>query len=238
MALRTHTTAITPSDFPFYRNKRNDLPIGLGACVADDRFRRLLGDTAWFNLPETTRARFGRKAVAGRTITYLGEVIVWRANLAGRILAALGRLVGGPLPRHADLGVAAAVTVTEDGAEGGQIWTRQYGRHHGFPQMIHSVKRFAGSTGLEEYLGFGLGIALIVREGGGALWFDSDHYFVRLGKRRFRVPRWLAPGALTIGHLDHGDGWFTFTLDLVHPRFGALMHQQCRFTEAVAGTIQ
>ena len=237
-------TATTP-DFSLYRNNWNEtlpntLPEerNLGACVADDRFRALLGDPAWFSLPAATRTRFGRKAVAGRTITYLGEVTACKANFWGRCLAQIGRLVGGPLPLHADLAVAAAVTVAEDEAEAGQIWTRQYGRHCGFPQVIHSVKRFAGKTGLEEYLGFGLGIALTVRVADGALWFESDHYFLRIGNRRLGLLRWLNPGALTIGHIDHGNGWFTFTLDLVHAGFGRLMHQECRFTEAVAGTIQ
>ncbi|MEY2927113.1 MAG: hypothetical protein RL367_1590 [Pseudomonadota bacterium] len=230
-----HLTATdTTSNFSFYRNNRTSP----AACIADDRFRQLLGDADWFSLPATTRARFGRKAVGNRTITYLGEVTHYETGLAGRVLAQIARLIGGPLPLHADLGLAAAVTVTEDEAEGGQIWTRQYGRHRGFPQMIHSVKRFAGSTGLEEYLGRGFGIALKLRVAGGALYFDSDHYFLRLGSHRLALPRWLTPGDLTIGHIDHGDSWFTFTLDLAHPVFGRLIHQQCRFTEAVTGTLQ
>jgi hypothetical protein len=230
-----HQIGIGPtSDFSFYRNNR----AVLAACTADDRFRQLLGDADWFSLPATTRARFGRKAVGSRTITYLGEVTQYETGLAGRALAQIARLIGGPLPLHPDLGIAAAVTVTEDEAEGGQIWTRQYGRHRGFPQMIHSVKRFAGSTGLEEYLGRGFGIALRLRVADGALYFDSDHYFLRLAGQRFALPRWLTPGNLSIGHIDHGDGWFTFTLDLAHPVFGRLMYQKCRFTEAVTGTLQ
>ncbi len=234
MVALQNTGRVARKDFSFYRNERTDL----GACIPDNRFHLLLGDRAWFSLPATTRARFGRKAVGGRTITYLGEVTTYATNTAGRILGQLARLIGGPLPIHADLGTAAAVTVTEDEAEGGQIWTRQYGRHRGFPQVIHSVKRFAGATGLEEYLGFGFGIALGLRAEGGTLWFESDHYFWRLGGRRMRLPRWLAPGALSIGHIDHGDGWFTFTLDLAHPLFGRMIHQQCRFTEAEIGTVQ
>eukprot|EP01035_Chromulina_nebulosa_P012944 gene12944-17241_t len=108
----------------------------------------------------------------------------------------------------------AAVVVAEDGASGGQHWTRLYGRPRGFPQVIRSTKRFAGLTGLEEYLGAGFGIALRVRADATALHFDSDHYFLALGTRRLRLPRWIAPGALTISHIDRGGGAFDFVLVL------------------------
>ncbi|MBL7372815.1 DUF4166 domain-containing protein, partial [Escherichia coli] len=91
------------------------------------------------------------------------------------------RLIGAPLPLGTDIGVSASVSVTADADGQGQYWTRQYGRAQGFPQVIHSAKRFAGPTGIEEYLGLGVGIALRLEEAGGALLFVSDHYFLKLG---------------------------------------------------------
>ncbi len=90
------------------------------------------------------------------------------------------------------------VTVTEHGPSGGQVWTRLYARPHGFPQAIHSAKRFAGPTGLEEYLGHGFGIALRVRAIAGGIRFTSDHYFLSIAGLRIRLPRWASPGRLTI----------------------------------------
>ena len=46
------------------------------------------------------------------------------------------------------------------------------------------------------------------------------------------LPAWLSPGALAITHTALADGWFSFTLDLHHPRFGALMRQTAVFREA------
>jgi len=46
---------------------------------------------------------------------------------------------------------------------------------------------------------------------------------------RLRLPRWLTPGALRIGHIDHGQGAFAFVLDLVHPVLGELIHQHGEF---------
>jgi hypothetical protein len=197
---------------------------------AGSPFRRLLGD-AWFDLPEAVRARFARHIAAGACISYVGEVVECRMSLAGRLLAQVARLIGAPLPLSTDIGVAACVSVTGDLEGGAQYWTRQYARRHGFPQVIHSAKRFAGPTGIEEYLGLGLGIALRLRVADGALLFESDHYFLGLPGRRLRVPCALV-GRLTVGHVEIGDGRFAFTLDLVHPWFGQMIHQLAVFADA------
>ena len=81
--------------------------------------------------------------------------------------------------------------MTEDSASGGQIWTRLYARRSGFPQVVHSSKRFAGPTGLEEYVGYGVGMTLTVDARDGALVFRSEDYFLELFGRRLRLPAWL-----------------------------------------------
>jgi hypothetical protein len=154
--------------------------------------------------------------------------------MVGRLVAWLCRAIGAPLPLSDDIGVPAIVTVTEDGTTGGQFWTRVYGRRRGFPQVIHSSKRFVGPTGLEEYLGCGFGIALTASADSEALHFRSDHYFVAVGARRARVPRWLAPGALTISHVDRPSGTFAFILILHHPLFGEIIRQTGLFHERFA----
>lgn len=202
-------------------------PLGAGDASP---FRRLLGP-GWAALPAAVRRRFDRHVAAGACVTYVGQVTECRISGVGRLLAHAARVIGAPLPLSRDTGVAAAVSVTGDTEGREQYWTRQYSRRHGFPQVIRSAKRFAGPTGLEEYLGFGLGIALRLRVAGGALLFESDHYFVRLAGATLRIPRWIAPGALTVGHVDLGEGRFAFTLDLVHPQFGELVHQVAIFAD-------
>ncbi|MBO9711478.1 DUF4166 domain-containing protein [Sphingomonas sp.] len=194
-------------------------------------FRRLLGEARWVGLPEATRRRFARHVGAHACVSYVGEVAECRMSMLGWLLAQAGRLVGAPLPLSRDTGVAASVSVTGDIDGTAQYWTRQYGRAHGFPQVIHSAKRFAGPTGIEEYLGLGLGIALMLDVQDASLIFASDHYFWKLGGLRLRVPAWAAPGRLVIGHVDLGEGRFAFTLDLVHPWFGELVHQLALFAD-------
>ena len=212
------------------------------ADLHDLRFRALLGEAGWNRLPQAVRERFSKRLRPGMAVTYVGEITESRRNWAGRALAQLCRLIGAPLPLYDDLGVAAVVTVTEDGQAGGQFWTRMYNQAHGFPQVIHSSKRFAGPTGLEEYLGLGFGIALVVSADETALHFHSGHYFLALGparhglrlRLRLRLPAWLAPGALTISHIDQGDDGFAFVLDLRHPLLGQMLRQVGVFRERPA----
>lgn len=199
--------------------------------IGDLRFRALVGEAGWAALPEATRARFGKRVADCRTAVYAGEIVECRMNVAGRILAQLCRLIGGPLPLTRDADTPALVSVTEDGATGGQYWTRIYGRRRGFPQVIHSSKRFAGPTGLEEYVGRGVGIALRAEVADGALDFLSDHYFLQLGRLRLRLPRWLAPGHMRVSHIDCKHGLFAFVLRLDHPLFGGMIRQTAMFRD-------
>lgn len=202
--------------------------------LLDLRFARLLGSEGWAQLPAAVRARFGKRFAPGSSVTYAGQIRCCRISRIGWLLAQLGRLVGAPLPLDRGGGLAAVVTVTEDCQGGGQVWSRVYARKAAFPQVIHSAKRFAGSTGLEEYLGLGLGIALRVAAGTDRISFAADHYFVMLGKRRLVLPHWLIPLALRIDHIDRGAGEFLFVLDLRHARLGELIHQVGEFCDQPA----
>lgn len=196
----------------------------------ESRYRELLGARAWNSLPGTVRQRFGKQLKAGASVVYQGIVVAMRMNLAGRVLAQLARLVGGPLPHDlSSMHQAAVVSVTQDIAGDGQFWIRQYGRASGFPQVIHSSKRFAGPTGIEEYIGCGIGIALKLRAEQGALLFESDHYFIDLGGWKVRFPKWMKPGQLTITHRDLGHKKFRFSLDLKSRYLGELLHQDAIF---------
>lgn len=199
----------------------------------DERFAGLVGRAAWDGLPAAIRKRFGKKMTAGMSVAYQGRVVSMRMSFVGRVLAHAVRIIGAPLPYDmSSVDQPAVVTVTEDIAGEGQFWIRQYGREAGFPQVVHSSKRFAGSTGLEEYIGFGVGMALNVCVENDGLLFKSEHYFVQVFGRRIRIPRLFSPGALVIGHHDQGGGQFQFSLDLTHGLFGQLIYQNAIFQDA------
>lgn len=202
--------------------------------LRDARFRRLLGTRDWLALPAPVRRRFSKRLAPGETVLYRGRVTETTLTAAGRVVAQLARLIGSPLPLGHGATGAAAVAVTEDPAIGGQIWTRLYARAGRFPQAVHSAKRFQGPTGLEEYVGRGVGMALELAVEDGALVFRSRHYFLQILGRRWRLPRLLAPGAMEIVHREEGGGTFSFVLSLTHPLLGRLIHQVALFEEVVS----
>src|SRR5437763_15981906 len=200
----------------------------------DHRYHALLPDAEWGRLPLAVWRRFSKRHADGQTVVYVGEVDGADFSRIGWWLAQLARLVGGPLPTSAETDVPMVVTVTEDAASGGQIWTRICARTNGFPQVIHSSKRFAGPTGLEEYVGYGVSMALLISVEHEALVFRSVGYALQIGPLRLPLPMRFTPGDLTVTHSDLGGGTFRFTLEIVHPRFGKLIRQSALFREAAS----
>jgi len=212
----------------------SDVAGSSGLLLDDARFRGLLSPEDWGRLPVAVWRRFSKRLAGGKTVVYAGEVEESFHSRAGWWLAQLTRLMGGPLPTGTESRVPMIVTVTEDVASGGQVWTRICARSNGFPQVIHSAKRFMGPTGLEEYIGCGIGMALRLSVEHEGLFFRSAGYFLCIGKLRLRLPDWLTPGELTVSHTDLGGGLFRFTLDVIHPRLGVLIRQSAVFAEAAS----
>lgn len=209
-------------------------PVLADETLCDLRFRALLGAEAWLRLPAAVRRRFSKRIADGGTAVYRGRVTALFMSRAGTVLAQLLRVAGAPLPLSPLAGHASVVAVTEDKASGGQVWSRLFVRESGFPQVIHSVKRFAGPTGLEEAIGFGIVMALTLSAEPNGLYFRSAGYALEIGLGRLPIPAFLTPGALTVSHENVSDTTFLFTLTLVHPRFGTLIRQDVLYEEVSA----
>ena len=214
--------------------RRSDFAAPGEILLDDGRFRALLAADDWGRLPLATWRRFSKRPAAGRTIVYVGEVEQSHHSRIGWWIVQLMRVIGAPLPTGTETKVPMVVTVTEDAASGGQVWSRVCARSCGFPQVIHSAMRFAGPTGLEEYVGFGISMALRLRVEDGALLFESAGYSLSFGRLRLPLPEWLTPGALTAAHIDLGGAAFRVTLSVAHPRWGELVRRSAVFREAAS----
>jgi len=193
-------------------------------------FRDLLPGGSWYRLPIEVRRRFSRTFEPGSTTCYRGRVVHTRLSWLGWWLAQLTRLIGAPLPLHADCGLATVV-VTDHAGTGGQVWTRLYHTRSATPQAIQSIKRFAGATGLEEDLGYGFAMSLELSVTGEALVFTGHHYYWRGLGLSFELPGWLSPGVLRVKNWQGHQDDFYFSLELNHPWFGSLIEQTVYFDD-------
>lgn len=203
------------------------------ADLFDLRFRALVSEGDWAQLPPAVQRRFSKRLGNGESAIYAGRVIETRLSWFGWLLAQALRVVGAPLPTARVANVPSVVAVTQDSAGGGQIWTRLYARGSGFPQAIHSAKQFRGPTGLEERVGAGLGMTLRVLVEDRALVFRSERYFIDLPGLRLTLPPWLTPGILTVSHGATGARSFRFVLVIRHAWLGQLLRQEAEFFDQV-----
>ncbi len=219
-------------EFKFKQQDYGGRPVYNDNALGDTRFRQLLGREKWNALPATIRARFSKRVNGGDSTVYRGYIVKTEMSAAGRLFANILRVIGAPLPLDGDnVDAPAIVTVTENADSHGQFWSRQYGSKTGFPQIIQSSKQFSGPTGLEEYIGYGIGMTLRLAVEDEALVFYSGRYFISLLGRRLYFPKWLRTLGLRVGHADHGDGWFEFSLELKHKWFGKLLDQRVMFKD-------
>jgi hypothetical protein len=161
----------------------------------------------------------------------LGEVASTRLTYAGRLIAQLARAVGAPLPLEASCRVPVTVIVTGCARLGGQVWTRIYERLSALPQVIQSVKRFGGATGLEEIVSGGVGMRLQLSVRDRALVFTSAGYFLRFRGVEISLPGWLTPGVIEVIHREEASGRFSFSLSVKHPVAGDVIEQIAFFRE-------
>ena len=206
-------------------HKRNPDQIPRRDELGDLRFRKLLSASSWATLPAAVKTRFSKRLSAGGTVVFAGVVTEVRISRLGCLLGQALRMIGAPLPLFRDVGVPTVVTVTEDAKSGGQIWSRMYCNRAGFPQVIHSAKQFSGPTGLEEFIGCGISMALNVEASDEGLTFTSAGYFLKLAGRRLALPKFLSPGRVTVKHTVLANGEFEFSLVVQHPLFGELIQQ-------------
>jgi hypothetical protein len=196
-------------------------------------FQELVGEAAWTQLPRAVRQRFGRLLAPGESAGFIGEVSATTMTNTGWLWAQIARLMGAPLPLKRLSHTPAAVLVTEDATSDMQLWTRIYHEPGRLPQVIRSMKRFAGPTGLEECVGAGVGMMLTVTVEHRCLVFRSEEYFWRAGRLRVRIPRLLTPGRIEVIHREERAGRFSFTLNVDHRWFGRIIQQVAFFRDTL-----
>jgi hypothetical protein len=190
----------------------------------------LLGEESWQRLPPAVRQRFGRDLAPGESMMYHGEVASTERTRAGWLWVQLLRVIGAPLPVE-KLAFAPSTVVVTAVSVHTQCWTRIYHGSRQLPQVIRSMKRFSGSTGLEECVGAGIGMALKVAVESQTLVFRSAGYHWRCSGMKLPLPQWLSPGCVEVRHREERGGSFSFVLTVVHPWYGQIFRQVAYFRD-------
>jgi hypothetical protein len=197
--------------------------------IADQSFRRILGELAWRRLAPAVRRRFAVKPAPGGSIRYVGAMEEVRCSAVGAIVARLCRLIGTPLAPYRGAHVPTTVELRLDDDGEGIVWERTYRFAGRAPVRCVSIKK-ATADGLLECVGRGIAMRLALSEQDGALHFRSIGYVWRWRRLALRLPLWLTPGDMHVVHRDLGGGRFRFSIDVRHPLFGETFHQDGVFT--------
>ena len=184
-------------------------------------------------MPLSIRRRFSRRVADGNTVVYVGEILETRMSITGLVACASDAADWFAVSGLPESHMPCVVSVTEDMPSiGGQTWTLLYARRRRFPQIVYSSKRFAGPTGFEDHVGYGVGMTLTYGGCGRCACLSQPRLFRRILRAAHPAADLATPGALSVTHAECADGRFSFTLDVVHPRFGLLIRQMGLFREA------
>ena len=99
---------------------------------------------------------------------------------------------------------------------------------------FRSVMSLTRNGELIEQFPYGLGMKIKLGAEGNAgdkLYFRDDGYFLRIGKRRILLPRWLGVGRFTLMHQNIDRENFTVEIRIDHPLFGRLFYQHGVFKQ-------
>ncbi len=199
--------------------------------AAKPDFAALLGAEAWRRLAPDIRRRFTAVPTVAQPIRYAGVMNQVECSGVGWLLAQICRIIGTPFAPHRGTDVPVAITLRSAPEDGAILWERDYRYAGRTPILVRSAKRVAADGGLLECVGAGFAMRLAVTEEAGALHFRCRRYVWRLGRREFRLPNLLSPGAAHVLHEDLGDGRFRFAMTIRHRLFGMLFHQDGIFRE-------
>ena len=183
---------------------------------------RLVHGSDWARLPQSLRRRFE----AGHGPAVYRGAMSFETSVIGAIFAVLARAFGAPLTGRREANVPVDVDVRAVGD--GVAWARRLDDGH----CIRSVKSAGpGGTVLERTDG-GLGMVLYVSIEDEALVFTSRSFFLEVGRWRVTIPGVLTPGRCRVEHRAIDDGWFRFSLTMIHPLWGTTFRQTGIFTDS------
>lgn len=183
-----------------------------------------LGDK-WQNLSPKTQARFEIDPTHEIPKEYVGEMTEVGCSWVGALLANMTRLIGAPLIPYSEKNVPIDVTVFKKPENPAIYKKRTYRFKNHKPFTVLSWMKLGAKGQFQEFVGFGLGMNMILDAKDQKLCFLGQGYFLEIFGFCIPIPFFLSPGKALIIHSDHGDNAFRVRIEMRHPWFG-LMYMQ------------
>lgn len=193
--------------------------------------RAALGER-WLHLHPHIRARFTLAPGTTRQ-TFAGIMHEINRSAFGWLVAKLIALVR-VLPAQRARNVPFEFNLTPaPGFANNSGWIKQrLYRFRSGDFEFRSVMSMTTSGELIEQFPYGLGMNIKLGAegvGGDTLYFRDNGYFLRVGKFRLPLPRWLSVGRFTLAHKNIDREHFSVEISVDHPLFGKLFYQYGKF---------
>ncbi len=192
-------------------------------------FKYKLGED-WQTLNPAIQKRFDKNLAVGEEINYEGVMTQMQASIMGLVFANLMRPIGCLQP-FTTKDTPVIIKLYSD--EQGYLYKhRQYLRGNKKPFTFISRMKLNEHDEVLELVDYGFGMVLHVSVNEDKnLHFFSDHYFLKLGNYRIKIPLILTPGITNLTHYNINDENFHIRIDIKHPLFGQMFLHEGRFWE-------
>ena len=194
-------------------------------------FKHILG-AEWNTLNPEIQKRFDKNPVPGSPLKYTGVLEELSCSRWGKLMGFITMpLIKGALIPYTEYDVPVDIQVYTKHNNANIYKERNYKLAKQKPIKFTSYMRQSSKGEVLEYVGFGLGMKLIVFVKDSNLHFKSDGYFWDIGIFRIPLPGLFSPGATYLSHVNEGPNQFRIRIDIVHSLFGSMFVQAGVFTE-------
>ena len=187
-------------------------------------FKSQVGER-WQNLSPHIQKRFYANPSPDKPICYKGEMTRIECSLIGKLFANLIRFSGALLP-YTGTHIPVDILVFSKPRLPDIFKQRVYYFPGKKPFIFKSNMRLDQHGNVLEFVGFGLGMKILVTEQEGNLHFRDNGYFWKLGPFIIPLPGVFTPGKTYLVHSDMGEKAFKITIDIVDPVFGQMYYQE------------
>ena len=188
-------------------------------------FKRVLG-AKWQQLHPDIQARFDKNPLPNQPLYYQGQLSELSCSHFGRLLGFLTMpLIKGALIPFNDAHFPVDIEVYSKPNCRDIFKQRIYRLHNRKPIQFTSFMREGKNGEVLEYVGFGLGMKLVLEVHQGNLYFTSDGYFWDIFGVLVPIPALLTPGKTFLCHRNDNASQFNIRIDIKHPIFGKTFSQ-------------